>query len=193
MWLNCRRTARSRSAVGLVVEMHSEMGVPLAKVANLQRNTFSLNVMQQAVSPSVLHRADLLTPRRPTRKLCEQVQQRAGRLPARVQLARRRRASSAVAVRHGRTRRSMRSVQRHGFDQAGTVHGDRLRRRARARRVAGVPDCYKDSLHRSCINRLLRRFKALQEDHAYSPCGAEVKAVLEAVLDVAGPRPERAN
>ena len=40
--------------------------------------------------------------------------------------------------------------------------------------------CYKDSLHQSCINHLLRRAKALQEDHPYSPWGAEVKAVLQA-------------
>ena len=44
--------------------------------------------------------------------------------------------------------------------------------------------CYKDSLHQSCINHLLRRAKALQEDHPYSPWGAEVKAVLQAGLDV---------
>ena len=42
--------------VGLVVEMHTEMGVPLAKVANLLRNTFNLNVTPGGLA-RLLHRA----------------------------------------------------------------------------------------------------------------------------------------
>ena len=57
--------------VGLVVEMHTEMGVPLAKVANLLRNTFNLNVTPGGLA-RLLHRAARdATPA--YQELCEQV------------------------------------------------------------------------------------------------------------------------
>ena len=70
-----------------------------------------------------------------------------------------------------------------GFDDAATVLGTDYAG-VLVRDGWQVYRCYKDSLHQSCINHLLRRAKALQEDHPYSPWGAEVKAVLQAGLDV---------
>ena len=41
---------------------------------------------------------------------------------------------------------------------------------------------YKQALHQSCVNHLLKRCKELQEDHPENPWGREVKAVLRAGL-----------
>ena len=135
--------------VGLVVEMHTEMGVPLAKVANLLRNTFNLNVTPGGLA-RLLHRAARdATPA--YQELCEQVRNAPVVTPdetgwrvggGRHCLCAYATADTTVyAICPGR-----------GFDDAAK------RRRARARRVAGVP-----VLDDSCtkgINHLLRRAKA---------------------------------
>ena len=167
--------------VGLVVEMHTEMGVPLAKVANLLRNTFNLNVTPGGLA-RLLHRAARdATPA--YQELCEQVRNAPVVTPGRDRLARRRFGrhwlwayatadTTVYAICPGR-----------GFDDAATVLGTDYAG-VLVRDGWQVYRCYKDSLHQSCINHLLRRAKALQEDHPYSPWGAEVKAVLQAGLDV---------
>ena len=166
--------------VGLVVEMHTEMGVPLAKVANLLRNTFNLNVTPGGLA-RLLHRAARdATPA--YQELCEQVRNAPVVTPdetgwrvggGRHWLWAYATADTTVyAICPGR-----------GFDDAATVLGTDYAG-VLVRDGWQVYRCYKDSLHQSCINHLLRRAKALQEDHAYSPWGAEVKAVLQAGLDV---------
>ena len=123
--------------VGLVVEMHTEMGVPLAKVANLLRNTFSTSTSPRAVSPRLLHRAARdATPA--YQELCEQVRNAPVVTPDETGLARRRRASLAVGVRHG-GHDGLCDLSRPRVRRCRHRAGDRLRRRARARRVAGVP------------------------------------------------------
>ena len=57
--------------VALVVELHTEMGVPLAKVAHLLRTTFGLQVTPGGLA-HVLHRAARAAPPAYT-ELCEQV------------------------------------------------------------------------------------------------------------------------
>ena len=166
--------------VGLVVEMHTEMGVPLAKVANLLRNTFNLNVTPGGLA-RLLHRAARdATPA--YQELCEQVRNAPVVTPdetgwrvggGRHWLWAYATADTTVyAICPGR-----------GFDDAATVLGTDYAG-VLVRDGWQVYRCYKDSLHQSCINHLLRRAKALQEDHPYSPWGAEVKAVLQAGLDV---------
>ena len=166
--------------VGLVVEMHTEMGVPLAKVANLLRNTFNLNVTPGGLA-RLLHRAARdATPA--YQELCEQVRNAPVVTPdetgwrvggGRHWLWAYATADTTVyAICPGR-----------GFDDAATVLGTDYAG-VLVRDGWQVYRCYKDSLHQSCVNHLLRRAKALQEDHPYSPWGAEVKAVLQAGLDV---------
>ena len=58
--------------VALVVELHTEMGVPLAKVAHLLRTTFGLQVTPGGLA-HVLHRAARHAAAPAYTELCEQV------------------------------------------------------------------------------------------------------------------------
>ena len=70
-----------------------------------------------------------------------------------------------------------------GFDDATTVLGADF---------AGVLvrdgwvsyRCYREALHQSCLNHLLRRCKELQEDHPHSLWAGQVQAVLQTGLAV---------
>ena len=175
-----RRTARPRSRRPRGRNAHRDGRPALAKVANLLRNTFNLNVTPGGLA-RLLHRAARdATPA--YQELCEQVRNAPVVTPdetgwrvggGRHWLWAYATADTTVyAICPGR-----------GFDDAATVLGTDYAG-VLVRDGWQVYRCYKDSLHQSCINHLLRRAKALQEDHPYSPWGAEVKAVLQAGLDV---------
>ena len=166
--------------VALVVELHTEMGVPLAKVAHVLRTTFGLQVTPGGLS-HLLHRT--ARDAAPTyTALCEQVRNspvvtpdetgwRVGAIShwlwAFVTPE-----TTVYAICPGR-----------GFDDATTVLGADF---------AGVLvrdgwvsyRCYRAALHQSCLNHLLRRCKELQEDHPDSLWAGQVQAVLQTGLAV---------
>ena len=166
--------------VALVVELHTEMGVPLAKVAHVLRTTFGLQVTPGGLA-HLLHR--VARDAAPTyTALCEQVRNspvvtpdetgwRVGGLRywlwAWVTPE-----TTVYAICPGR-----------GFDDATTVLGADF---------AGVLvrdgwvsyRCYCEALHQSCLNHLLRRCKELQEDHPDSLWAGQVQAVLQTGLAV---------
>ena len=166
--------------VALVVELHTEMGVPLAKVAHVLRTTFGLQVTPGGLA-HLLHRT--ARDAAPTyTALCEQVRNspvvtpdetgwRVGGLRhwlwAWVTPE-----TTVYAICPGR-----------GFDDAATVLGADF---------AGVLvrdgwvsyRCYRAALHQSCLNHLLRRCKELQEDHPHSLWAGQVQAVLQTGLAV---------
>ena len=164
--------------VALVVELHTEMGVPLAKVAHVLRTTFGLQVTPGGLA-HLLHRT--ARDAAPTyTALCEQVRNspvvtpdetgwRVGAIShwlwAFVTPE-----TTVYAICPGR-----------GFDDATTVLGADF---------AGVLvrdgwvsyRCYRAALHQSCLNHLLRRCKELQEDHPDSLWAGQVQAVLQTGL-----------
>ena len=166
--------------VALVVELHTEMGVPLAKVAHVLRTTFGLPVTPGGLA-HLLHRT--ARDAAPTyTALCEQVRNspvvtpdetgwRVGAIShwlwAFVTPE-----TTVYAICPGR-----------GFDDATTVLGADF---------AGVLvrdgwvsyRCYRAALHQSCLNHLLRRCKELQEDHPDSLWAGQVQAVLQTGLAV---------
>ncbi len=164
----------------LVVELHTEKGMPLAKVAHLLRTRFGLHVTPGALA-HLLHRTARAAAPTYT-ALCEQVRNapvvtpdetgwRVGAglhwLWAFVTPE-----TTVYAICPGR-----------GFDDATTVLGADF---------AGVLvrdgwvsyRCYRAALHQSCLGHLLRRCKQLQEDHPDDPWATEVQAVLQAGLDL---------
>ena len=185
--MRCRpptRWARPACRLGtgvaaLVVELHTEKGMPLAKVAHLLRTRFGLHVTPGALA-HLLHRTARAAPTYTA--LCEQVRNapvvtpdetgwRVGAglhwLWAFVTPE-----TTVYAICPGR-----------GFDDATTVLGADF---------AGVLvrdgwvsyRCYRAALHQSCLGHLLRRCKQLQEDHPDDPWATEVQAVLQAGLDL---------
>ena len=166
--------------VALVVELHTGMGVPLAKVADLLRTNFNLRVTPSGLV-HLLHRtARDAAPA--YAELCEQVRNapvvtpdetgwRVGAdrhwLWAYATLD-----TTVYAICRGR-----------GFDDAATVLGTDY---------AGVLvrdgwapyRCFRDAKHQSCLAHLLRRCKELQEDHPDSRWGGDVQATLQAGLDL---------
>ena len=124
--------------VALVVELHTEMGVPLAKVAHLLRTTFGLQVTPGGLAHVLTGRP--APPRRPTP--CEQVRN-APVHAGRDRLARRRRPPLAVGVRHP-GHDGLRHLPRPGVRRC--CHGARLRACSCAtggRRIAATTDCTK--------------------------------------------------
>ena len=166
--------------VALVVELHTGMGVPLAKVADLLRTNFNLRVTPSGLV-HLLHRtARDAAPA--YAELCEQVRNapvvtpdetgwRVGAdrhwLWAYATLD-----TTVYAICRGR-----------GFDDAATVLGTDY---------AGVLvrdgwapyRCFRDAKHQSCLAHLLRRCKELQEDHPDSRWAGDVQATLQAGLDL---------
>ena len=156
------------------------MGVPLAKVAHVLRTTFGLHVTPGGLA-HLLHRT--ARDAAPTyTALCEQVRNsptvtpdetgwRVGAIShwlwAFVTPE-----TTVYAICPGR-----------GFDDATTVLGADF---------AGVLvrdgwvsyRCYREALHQSCLNHLLRRCKELQEDHPHSLWAGQVQAVLQTGLAV---------
>ena len=120
----------------LVVELHTEMRVPLAKVAGLLRTRLGLEVTAGGLV-HLLHRtardaAPVLPGTLPASP------QRAGGHARRNGLARQRQVPLAVDVRHPGDHR-LRHLPRPRVQGCGHRARDRLRRRGCARRLAGVP------------------------------------------------------
>ncbi len=166
--------------VALVVELHTEMGVPLAKVAHVLRTTFGLQVTPGGLS-HLLHRT--ARDAAPTyTALCEQVRNspvvtpdetgwRVGAIShwlwAFVTPE-----TTVYAICPGR-----------GFDDATTVLGADFDG-VLVRDGWVSYRCYRAALHQSCLNHLLRRCKELQEDHPDSLWAGQVQAVLQTGLAV---------
>ena len=164
----------------LVVELHTEMGVPLAKVAGLLRTRFGLEVTAGGLV-HLLHRT--ARDAAPVyRELCRQVR-------------------NAPVVTPDETGWRV-SVEPHwlwtfvtpdttvyaicpgrGFADAATVLGTDYAG-VLVRDGWQVYRRYKGSLHQSCLNHLLQRCKKLEQKHPYSPWGSKVKAVLQTGLDL---------
>ena len=165
--------------VALVVKLHTEMGVPLAKVADLLRTDFGLQVTPGGLA-HVLHRVGRVAA--PTyAALCEQVRNAPvvtpdetswriggdrGWLWTYVTAE-----TTVYAICPGR-----------GFADAATVLGTDYAG-VLVRDGWAVYRCY-GGLHQSCVNHLLRRCKELREDYPDSPWAGEVQAVLQAALDL---------
>ena len=196
--LQCRRRVQGRHAlqtsdalgaagvqlgpgvVALVVELHTEMGVPLAKVAHVLRTTFGLQVTPGGLA-HLLHRT--ARDAAPTyTALCEQVRNspvvtpdetgwRVGAIShwlwAFVTPE-----TTVYAICPGR-----------GFDDATTVLGADFDG-VLVRDGWVSYRCYRAALHQSCLNHLLRRCKELQEDHPDSLWAGQVQAVLQTGLAV---------
>ena len=164
------------------------MGVPLGKVASLLRTRFGLEVTAGGLV-HLLHRtARDATPVLPG--TLPAGPQRAGGHARRNGLARRRQVPLAVDVRHPGDYR-LRHLPRPRVRRCGHRARDRLRRRARARRLAGVP-----ALQGFVAPELPQSpASALQETGAEStptsPWGSMVKAVLQIRPRPSGPLPER--
>ena len=166
--------------VALVVELHTEMGVPLAKVAHVLRTTFGLQVTPGGLA-HLLHRT--ARDAAPTyTALCEQVRNspvvtpdetgwRVGAIShwlwAFVTPE-----TTVYAICPGR-----------GFDDATTVLGADFDG-VLVRDGWVSYRCYRAALHQSCLNHLLRRCKELQEDHPDSLWAGQVQAVLQTGLAV---------
>ena len=165
--------------VALVVELHTELGVPLAKVAHLLRTTFGLQVTPGGLA-HVLHRAARAAAPAYT-DLCEQVRNAPVVTP------------DETGWRVGGVRHWLWAFVTpdttvyaicpgRGFDDAATVLGTDYV--GVLVRDGWAPyRCY-DGLHQTCLNHLLQRCKRLREDHPDSPWGGEVAAVLRAGLDL---------
>ena len=164
----------------LVVELHTEMGVPLAKVVGLLRTRLGVQVTTGGLA-RLLHRA-ARNAMPVYRELCSQVRNapvvtpdetgwRVGAIPhwlwAYVTPE-----TTVYAICPGRSFADAATVL--GTDYAGVLVRDGWQ----------VYRCYKGSLHQSCVNHLVHRCKVLQQNHPYSPWGSKVKAVLQAGLDV---------
>ena len=166
--------------VALVVELHTEMGVPLAKVAHVLRTTFGLQVTPGGLS-HLLHRT--ARDAAPTyTALCEQVRNSPVVTPDET-------GWRVAAISHWlwafvTPETTVYAIcPSRGFDDATTVLGADF---------AGVLvrdgwvsyRCYRAALHQSCLNHLLRRCKELQEDHPDSLWAGQVQAVLQTGLAV---------
>ena len=166
--------------VALVVELHTEMGVPLAKVAHLLRTEFGIDVTPGGLA-HVLHRAARDVAPAYT-ALCEQVRNSPMVTPDETSWR-------VGADRHwlwvfSTPETTVYAICRgRGFDDAVTVL---------AADFAGVLvrdgwasyRRYRGAMRQTCVSHLLRRCKELQEDHPDSPWAAQVQAVLQAGLDV---------
>ena len=150
--------------VALVVELHTEMGVPLAKVAHLLRTTFGLQVTPGGLA-HVLHRAARAAAPAYA-ALCEQVRNAPVVTP------------DETGWRVGGVRHWLWAFVTpdttvyaicpgRGFDDAATVLGTDYV--GVLVRDGWAPyRCY-DGLHQTCLNHLLQRCKQLREDHPDSP------------------------
>ena len=166
--------------VALVVQLHTELGVALAKVAHLLRTTFDLHVTPGGLA-HVLHRtARDAAPSYAA--LCRQVRESDGVTPDetgwRVGALRHwlwvfaTPETTVYAILPGRGFAAAATVL--GADFAGVLVRDGW---VAYRRFAG-------GLHQSCVAHLVRRCKQLLEDHPHSRWAAQVQAVLQAGLDL---------
>ncbi len=164
--------------VALVVELHTHLGVPLAKVAHLLKTRFGLSVTPSGLA-QVLHRA--ARDAAPTyTALCEQIRDAPVVTPDET-------GWRVGAVRHwlwvfATPETTVYAIcPSRGFDDAVTILGadfDGVLVRdgwAPYRR-------FDDTLHQTCVAHLLRRCQYLRDDHPDSTWAGQVAAVLQAGL-----------
>ena len=180
--------------VALVVELHTEMGVPLAKVAHLLRTTFGLQVTPGGLA-HVLHRAArAAAPASP----CTGRPAHRAAAPAYTELCEQVRNAPVVTPdetgwRVGGVRHWLWTFVTpdttvyaicpgRGFNDAATVLGTDYV--GVLVRDGWAPYRCFDGLHQTCLNHLLQRCKQLREDYPDSPWAGEVQAVLRAGLDL---------
>ena len=166
--------------VALVVQLHTHLGVPLAKVAHVLQTQFGLTVTPGGLA-QVLHRT--ARDAAPTcTALCEQVRAAPVVTPDetgwRVGAERHwlwvfaTPETTVYAICPGR-----------GFDAAATVLGADFD--GVLVRDGWAPyRCFEDALHQTCLAHLLRRCRELREDHPHDPWAAHVQDVLQAALDL---------
>ena len=166
--------------VALVVELHTEMGVPLAKVAHVLRTTFGLQVTPGGLA-HLLHRT--ARDAAPTyTALCEQVRNSPVVTPDET-------GWRVAAISHWlwafvTPETTVYAIcPGRGFDDATTVLGADFDG-VLVRDGWVSYRCYRAALHQSCLNHLLRRCKELQEDHPDSLWAGQVQAVLQTGLAV---------
>ena len=165
---------------GLAVHLHTELGVPLAKVARLLRNAFGLHVTPGGLA-HLLHRvardaAPLYG------RLCDQVRNSSLVVPDetgwRVGAVRHwlwvftTPETTVYAICPGRSFHDATSVLGPDFDGVLVRDGWVVYRG------------YDGAVHQTCVAHLLRRCTHLQEDHPDSPWAFEVQQVLQAGLDL---------
>ena len=149
----------------LVVELHTEMGVPLAKVVGLLRTRLGVQATAAGLVRLLQRTARDATP--VYRELCRQVRNapvvtpdetgwRVGAIPQWLWTFVTPE-TTVYATCPGR-----------GFDDAATVLGTDYAG-VLVRDGWQVYRCYKGSLHHSCVNHLLQRCKELQQKHPHSP------------------------
>ena len=164
----------------LAVELHTDMGVPLAKVADLLDNRFGLHVTPSALA-RLLHRvARDATPL--YERLCEQVRNAPMVVPDET-------GWRVGAVRHwlwvfATEETTVYAIcAGRGFDDATTVLEPDFDG-VLVRDGWVVYRCFDGALHQTCVAHLLRRCKQLQEDHPDCPWAVEVQTLLQASLDL---------
>ena len=180
--LGAASTQLGPGVVTLVVKLHTEMGVPLAKVADLLRRHFNLQVTPGGLA-HLLHR----TARHAEpayAELCEQVRNAPVVTPDetgwRVGALRHwlwafvTPDTTVYAICPGR-----------GFADAVTVLGTDYDG-VLVRDGWASYRCFRGAKHQSCLSHLLRRCKELREDHPDSAWAGEVQATLQAGLDLRG-------
>ena len=165
--------------VARVVELHTELGVPLAKVAHLLRTTFGLHVTPGGLA-HLLHRAGRAAAPAYA-ELCAQVRNAPVVTPDetgwRVGAVRHwlwafvTPQTTVYAICSGRGFNEAATVL--GTDYAGVLVRDGW---AAYRRFGG--------LHQTCLNHLFQRCKQLREDHPDSRWAGDVQATLRAGLDL---------
>ena len=164
----------------LVVELHTEMGVPLGKVAGLLRTRFGVEVTTGGLVRLLQRTARDATPA--YRELCRQVRNAPVVTPDETGWRVGGKSHWLWAFVTPET--TVYAICPHrGFDDAATVLGTDYAG-VLVRDGYQVYRCYKGSLHQSCINHLIQRCRELQQKHPYSPWGPKVKAVLQTGLDV---------
>ena len=166
--------------VALVVELHTEMGVSLAKVADLLRRHFNLQVTPGGLA-HLLH-GTVRDAGPGYAELCEQVRNSPVVTPDET-------GWRVGALRHWlwafvTTDTTVYAIcPGRGFADAVTVLGTDY---ADVFVCDGWAPyrCFRDAQHQSCLSHLLPRCEELREDHPDSSWAGEVQATLQAGLDL---------
>ena len=178
--LGAARVQLGPEVASLAVQMHTQMGTPLAKVTDLLGTRFGLPVTPGGLA-HLLHRT--ARDAAPTyAALCRQIRESDVVTPDetgwRVGAVRHwlwvfaTPATTVYAIRPGR-----------GFDDAATVLGDDFDG-VLVRDGWVVYRCFDTARHQSCLAHLLRRCSEIQDDHPRSPWAGNVQVVLQDALEL---------